>query len=544
MDRTRIHDIDEESEVREFALGHDTSSDALDGEEEVGDDDAPLPRQAIYDELDGGGPAEPTPEEVEAEALMAATKELAVIEARDKFWAFRQYINPDLLTGWWQCKVAEELQIFYNDLIAGKRPVLVLNAPPQHGKSTQVRDFIAWIAGKLPDVKSLYASYSDDLGVESNIYLQRIFDGEKFRNVFGQRIAATNNVSISSRYQRNRYMLEYVAAKGSFRNTTVQGAINGVGLGLGVVDDPLKGRVEAQSKAIRDKTWQWFTDDFFGRFTKDAGFILMATRWHVDDPVGRWLERFPNTRILSYPAIAEVDEKHRKKGQALFPAHKPLEFLLDRKKLLSQPSWASVYQQSPIVAGGELFMIEKFSLVDAIPNKRQIKRSVRYWDKAGTAGGGAYTCGVLMHELVSGEVLVADVVRGQWSALQREERMKLTSNLDRDMLGSGVYTIWIEQEPGSGGKESAERTITNLRGFSVHADKVTTSKEIRAEPYSAQVEAGNVQLLRADWNESFIDEHETFPGGKYRDQVDAAAGAFMKVTQKGNYDTSLSWVNG
>jgi predicted phage terminase large subunit-like protein len=90
--------------------------------------------------------------------------------------------------------------------------------------------------------------------------------------------------------------------------------------------------------------------------------------------------------------------------------------------------------------------------------------------------------------------------------------------------------VWVEQEPGSGGKESAERTIQNLRGYIVHADRVTGDKETRAEPYAAQVQAGNVDVVLADWNRDFLDEHEKFPNGKYKDQVDAAAGAFMKIS--------------
>jgi phage terminase large subunit-like protein len=105
--------------------------------------------------------------------------------------------------------------------------------------------------------------------------------------------------------------------------------------------------------------------------------------------------------------------------------------------------------------------------------------------------------------------------------------------------------IWVEQEPGSGGKESAENTITRLAGFVVHADRVTGDKEARAEPFAIQVEAGNVDLyipggkkkgtLKDTWvggDDGFLHECELFPMGKFSDQVDAAAGAFNKLTQR------------
>jgi predicted phage terminase large subunit-like protein len=89
--------------------------------------------------------------------------------------------------------------------------------------------------------------------------------------------------------------------------------------------------------------------------------------------------------------------------------------------------------------------------------------------------------------------------------------------------------VWIEQEPGSGGKESAESTIANLAGFSVYAERPTGDKELRAEPYAVQVAAGNVRLVAGEWNQLFIDEHKTFPRGKFKDQIDAASGAFNKL---------------
>lgn len=100
-----------------------------------------------------------------------------------------------------------------------------------------------------------------------------------------------------------------------------------------------------------------------------------------------------------------------------------------------------------------------------------------------------------------------------------------------EMDGVGVEVI-VEQEPGSGGKESAESTILNLAGFKVSAHRPTGDKETRAEPYAVQIEAGNVQLLIADWTKEFINEHEKAPMGKFQDQWDAAAGAFNTLNVK------------
>jgi predicted phage terminase large subunit-like protein len=461
--------------------------------------------------------------------------------AREHFYAFRHLIRPNLVTTWWQRDVAKNLMWFYRQMVDGKRPAMVIMAPPQHGKTEQVTDFIAWCAGLNPNWKTIFGSYSDDLGVRVNLSLQRIYDSQRYRVAFGKtRINDTNASTISARWTRNSTLLEYVGFDGSFRNTTVLGPINGMGLDLGVVDDPIKGRAEAMSKVIRDKTWNWMTDDFFGRFSDHAGLLMIMTRWHLDDPLGRWIEHFPQTRVLRYPAVAERDSRYRKKGDALFPEMKPLEFLEQRKGVLTNGGWQSIYQQTPIAAGGEMFPTDRFQIISSV-DRSQVRKSIRYIDKAGTKDGGAYTAAALVHDMRDGTTVVEDVIRGQWSAIERETRVLQAALTDKAICKR--YSVWVEQEPGSGGKESAEGTIRRMKGFDCHADKVTGAKEIRAEPYAAQVQAGNVSLVAGAWNRAFLEEHEQYPMGKYLDQVDATAGAFNKLAESiGSYDRTLSWV--
>src|SRR5262249_41201740 len=166
--------------------------------------------------------------------------------------------GPQLLHSCWQYEIAKELMRFYAEFEAGRKPMLVLQAPPQHGKTEQVTDFIAWCAGKNPNLKSMFTSYSDDLGIRVNLSLQRIFDGPRYKKVWANtKLSETNVVTMSGRFLRNSTLLEFVGYGGSFRNTTVLGQINGQGLDLGFVDDPVKGRKEAYSPAVRDSTWHW-----------------------------------------------------------------------------------------------------------------------------------------------------------------------------------------------------------------------------------------------------------------------------------------------
>jgi predicted phage terminase large subunit-like protein len=163
------------------------------------------------------------------------------------------------------------------------------------------------------------------------------------------------------------------------------------------------------------------------------------------------------------------------------------------------------------------------AMVDDVP---RAARRVRYWDKAGTPGGGKFTCGVLMATL-GGLYYVEDVIREQVGATAREALILETSRMDARQYGQ--VDVWIEQEPGSGGKESAENTIRNLAGFTIRAERVTGEKLVRARPFSAQVEPGNVKLKRGPWNTAYIEELVQCPDGLYWDQIDASSGAFNKL---------------
>jgi predicted phage terminase large subunit-like protein len=178
-----------------------------------------------------------------------------------------------------------------------------------------------------------------------------------------------------------------------------------------------------------------------------------------------------------------------------------------------------------VLPEGDMFKRGPVTIIKEAP--ASMIRWIRYWDKAGTEGGGDWTAGVLMCKC-GREYIVLDVVRGQWSAAQRKQIMHQTAQLDAAQYPA--VEIWVEQEPGSSGKESAENTIADLAGFSVFAETSTGSKVIRANPLSAQWEVGNVKLLEGAWNKTYLDEMAAFPNGVHDDQVDASSGAFAKLT--------------
>ena len=140
-----------------------------------------------------------------------------------------------------------------------------------------------------------------------------------------------------------------------------------------------------------------------------------------------------------------------------------------------------------------MFPVEKIEIVPERPALKDVMSAARYWDKAGTEDGGAYSAGVLMLRMRDGTYVIVDVRRGQWSALDRERVIKQTASTGQSDLRDDKNLH--EQEPGSGGKESAEASRWYVRGLRVEADRVSGAKEVRADPFAAQWQAGNVGLL-------------------------------------------------
>ena len=261
------------------------------------------------------------------------------------------------------------------------------------------------------------------------------------------------------------------------------------------------------------------------------GMVSHNTRWHEDDLAGRILEseNAASWTVVNLPALAEDgDALGRQPGQALWLARFGEDDLENTRREMGTPSFTALYQQRPTALEGGMFKREYFDMVNVAP--RNANR-VRYWDKAGTVGdSGDYTAGVLMARDAAGTFYVEDVVRGRWSALERERIIRQTAEMDKaTYTGLGGVAIWMEQEPGSGGKESAESTIRALAGHSVYAERVQGDKATRAEPFAAQCEARNVKLVAGPWNAAYLDEIAMFPNGRHDDQADASTGAFARL---------------
>jgi predicted phage terminase large subunit-like protein len=330
-------------------------------------------------------------------------------------------------------------------------------------------------------------------------------------------------------------MFEVVEYNGYYRGAGVGGAITGMGMKYGIIDDPLKNRQDANSPTIRQIIWEWYTSTFRTRLAPGGGILITMTRWHELDLVGMLLDlakhdpRADQWTVLTLPAIAEeplADYDERQVGEALWPTRFTLDDLEKTRISLGSYDWNSLYQQRPSPLEGGIF---KRTFFKPISQSISTPWRIRYWDKASsTAASAKYTAGVRLAITAEGQVIVEHVVRGQWSTGERRKVMLQTAQTDAAQFGNGIV-VFIEQEPGSSGLDSVQDEIRMMAGHAVFADRPSGDKDTRMLPLVAQAEAGNLYMVTGAWNDEFVDELCTIPNGRYRDQADAASGAFNRL---------------
>ncbi len=408
---------------------------------------------------------------------------------------------------------------------------LLINIPPGTMKSLLMNVFWpAWEWGPkgMPGTRYVGASHEQGLSVRDNRKMRILVESEWYQERWPLDLAFDQNAKIKF---ENQSM--------GFRQACAVASMTGNRGDRVLWDDPNKAD-DAFSPVELKKTIRLFQETLPTRMNdpEKSAIVICMQRIHEEDISGFILEQGLPYVHLMLPMEYEP-ERHcstaigfedwrTEEGELLFPERFPRHVVERDKQAMGSMAVAGQFQQSPSPRSGGFFEWENLEVVGGVP--ADIDKMVRYWDKAGTAGGGAYTAGVLIgHSPSTMQWYIMDVVRGQWAASKRENVILQTANADHALYGRKV-TIWIEQEPGSGGKESAEATVKNLAGFVCKAETATGDKALRAEPYSVQVEASNIKVRSGAWNDAFINEHKTFPMGKYKDQIDAAGGAFNKLT--------------
>ncbi|MEE8597942.1 MAG: terminase family protein, partial [Dehalococcoidales bacterium] len=311
-----------------------------------------------------------------------------------------------------------------DDVMDGEIDRLIVTAPPQHGKSEiiSVRLPAYWL-GHYPDYPVILTSYAATLAQDKSRQARDLVESAVYRDVFPG-VTTNPNARAVANWKLSGFRGEMVAAG-------VGGPILGHGAMLGIIDDPVENWEHAQSPVMRQRTWDWWRRTFRTRIWENGAIILVMSRWHEDDLIGRILNSKGSSRwdILRLPAISETQEERdlsndrlglpnglsdpldRNPGESLCPYRYSLKELKIIKDATGTIGWSAGYQGVPSAPEGNVLKREMFNIIPSTPD--DLDAEVWYWDKAATPGGGAYSCGINMGRKGS-RYIVKAVVRGQW----------------------------------------------------------------------------------------------------------------------------------
>lgn len=435
-----------------------------------------------------------------------------------EFW--NVIIPEPLHWNWHMDFLCEELQLVAERIFKGlpKLYDLVINISPGSSKSTIASImFPAWCWTRMPSFKFIGASYSYNLSLDLSRKCRDVIKSEMYRACFP-------HVKLREDQDTKGY---FATSKGGQRYATSScGTVTGMhGHCIGI-DDPLDPN-QAISEIELNSTNNWIKETLSSRKVdrRIAPMILIMQRLHQDDPTALFLAR-NRVRHICIPAeltddVAPEELRTKYVDGLMDPVRLPLPVLEEAQTDMTSYGYSGQYLQNPTPQSGGMFNVKKLRL--GLP--KHLVKIVRYWDKAGTAhqakkGRGAFTVGAKVGIDDAGRVFILDIIRERMDSYDREYLIKETAVADGKPVRVG-----LEQEGGSGGKESAEGTVRRLLGFNVQVDVPKGDKEVRADPFSTQVNAGNVFLVPGAWNKAFIEELRFFPFSTTKDQVDACAGA-------------------
>ena len=291
-----------------------------------------------------------------------------VRQARGRLLPWVQLAVPGYDVGWFHRDLAGELEAFFSAVERGEAPRLIVSAPPQHGKTELLRQFAVWAMARRARLKLVSASYGQELADDNSRSARTTARSDEAFTVFPGIRAKTPDGPRRGGYQLadvdriNRWAIGNASV---YTAVGVGGPLTGRPCDIGIIDDPIKDAEEASSLVKRNAVWDWYSTVFRTRLAPGGGIIIIMTRWHDDDLVGRLLKKAKEDpkadqwRLLNYTAIAEQDEPHRKAGEALHPSRRPLEELLKIKATMSGRFgarwWPALFQGQPTPATGDLF---------------------------------------------------------------------------------------------------------------------------------------------------------------------------------------------
>jgi len=397
---------------------------------------------------------------------------------------------------------------------------IVIHAPPQMGKSVILSQrFPIWMLTRRPDITIKLACYNITRAAKHSRVARDLMQSKEFLRMFPSenlrlpKITSAEEWSTAARFAKRD-------SQSSFKALGLQTGFVGEGADLLLVDDPYASPEDARSAIINEKTCAFWPETAKPRMKPGANVVKMFHRYTEDDAAGRALAE-GGWEYIRYAAIADggyklpstgqvwADPLDRKEGEPLskrFPSN-----WYDERQANGY-TWLSQFQGRPSAKEGSFFKVLNLEIIPAAPASLE---AVRAWDLAASTNGD-YTVGAKLGKDSAGLFYVLDIVRGQWTPDERNRVMVQTSALE-----DSSTRIRLSQDPGAAGVDQVQALTRMLAGYSVRSERESGSKEVRADGFASQVNAGNVRMVAGDWNKAFIEEARMFPLGKYDDQIDA-----------------------
>lgn len=417
----------------------------------------------------------------------------------------------------------------------GELKRLIVNTPPRHGKSMLVSEiFPAWFLGRHPDQFIIDTSYSDAL---ARTFSERARDHFRTFNEMLWDVRVSRSSASKSRWTIQQYGGGYIAAGAG-------GPISGFGARIAIVDDPIKNWQQAQSVTVRDTIWDWYRSTLHTRLTPDGAIILITTRWHSDDLVGRAIKQMEEGgedsepwEVLNFPAVAEEDDVlGRAVGDPLWPERYGEAFLRKTQVALGPTIWMALFQGRPHKKEGAMFNVDKVQVHATISDFPDGLRWARVYDYAHTEKQRAtedpdYTSGTLLafkrEETSGGAVRFSLWIKDVWRC--REAAPVRDAGIRRIMAQDGPYVrVGVEDSIDSrDGFESMRAMVGgqyNMERLTLKGDKV-----VRATPLEAIFDAGDVHILAGPWNQAWFAELADFPFAPHDDQVDNLSSGYKMM---------------
>ena len=447
--------------------------------------------------------------------------ELARRELARRFYS--EYLAYSQGATWKRTRMSEYIAMKVQDFLDSDTghayDILVIETPPQHGKSITVTETLpSWYLCRNPNNNVILASYDSDFAER---FCRR--NKEKIRT-FGQNLFGVNIGAIDRAAE-----FEMFGGKGRLISRGIMAGITGNPANLVIIDDPVKNQQEADSPTYRARVWDEWQSSIKSRLAAAAKVIIIMTPWHEDDLAARVLINEPNAQLLRLPVEAEEnDPLGRAVGEPLCPElGKDAAWLADFKKSYindpkgGQRAWTALYQCSPRVESGNLVRRDWWRFYDP-SEPRMFGTEVISVDAAFKSGE--------QNDYVSIQV---------WGKSRQDYYLRYCLNKHLDFPGTvsairsvaALYprarTVLIEDKAnGSAIIQTLQREM-----YCIPVNPLG-GKVARVNAVSAAIESGHVFLPspeKAAWVDAFVDQFTAFPNGRHDDMVDAASQALQRM---------------